>query len=181
MVKCPRCGYENSRNSKYCVNCTFLLKKPENKDEKKGTLNSWKHMNKFRKLAIVLTIFLIFFIACSLIYTISYVSNDKSLNIATSNDSDQKKSSTPYVVNIYYNGSWEATMGSVKNPETFSGDHNYSKRLDCVAWDHIKISVSKTDENNYPLKVKVFRDGQVIFEQTTTDTNGKIFYELNKD
>lgn len=29
MVKCPRCGYENSPNAVYCDNCAYLLSDSE--------------------------------------------------------------------------------------------------------------------------------------------------------
>ena len=31
MVKCPRCGYENSTTAVYCDNCAFLLSDSDGK------------------------------------------------------------------------------------------------------------------------------------------------------
>ena len=36
MVKCPRCGYDNISSSTYCVNCSYILKKPSDEKKKSG-------------------------------------------------------------------------------------------------------------------------------------------------
>ena len=54
MVKCPRCGYDNSINAVYCDNCAYRLT-----DHKGRYIKNTKRINKWdigiaRKIVIVL-------------------------------------------------------------------------------------------------------------------------------
>ena len=52
MVRCPRCGYENNKNSTYCVNCTYVLKDPKAKKKIKLPSNSsWSRLRLYKKVA----------------------------------------------------------------------------------------------------------------------------------
>ena len=181
MVKCPRCGYENNRNSTYCVNCTYVLKDPNAKQQKRvaSSGRSWSNTKTIKKVAIVLCIIVVAFIIFSLIYQMSLPEPENSLTVVTSNETGVQTSSTPYVVVIEYDGSWTATLGDNNNPIVYTGSGHFEKRLNCVAWDHIIVDVSKTDGGSGVLKVIVYNNGKVIFEDSTTAVNGTIHYELN--
>lgn len=181
MVRCPRCGYENSKNSTYCVNCTYVLKDPKAKKKIKLPSNSsWSRLRLYKKVAIVLAIFLLIFSAFALVYYITTPTADESMNILTTNSSSsQSTSNTPYVVKITYDGTWNAQLGKQYYVKDYSGTGDFSKRLDCVVWDHIFINVKKVDGGSSPLKVTVYQDGKVIYEKTTSDSDGSISYEIN--
>ena len=62
MVKCPRCGYENSPSAVYCDNCAYRL---ADSDGKRVNMirreNSW-NMGIAKKIVIVLGIIIITFL-----------------------------------------------------------------------------------------------------------------------
>ena len=96
MVKCPRCGYENSATATYCDNCAYLLT-----DHKGNRLNnnkrtsSW-NMGVAKKIVIVLGIVVIALLLFSFVYNNSQPSSEEALNVITDNGSLNHSDSYPY-------------------------------------------------------------------------------------
>ena len=68
MVKCPRCGYENSSTAVYCDNCTYLLSDSDgNKIKNTKRESSW-NMSIGKKIVIVLGIIVIAFLLNSILF-----------------------------------------------------------------------------------------------------------------
>ena len=179
MVKCPRCGYENNRNSTYCVNCTYMLKDPNEKPKKRFTYSyNWGNHKIIKKVAVVLFILIVLFISFSLIYTMTAPTPEDSQTIVTSNETGIKASSTPYVVVVNYNGSWAATMGDIHHLIDYSGEGKFEKRLNCVVWDYVLVDAKKTDNCDGVLTVYVYKDGKMIFNESSYDSRS-IHFEIN--
>ena len=67
MVKCPRCGYENSSSSIYCDNCAYRLSDSKgNRINNSRRNNSW-NMGIGKKIVIVLGIIIVTFLLFSVI------------------------------------------------------------------------------------------------------------------
>ena len=169
MVKCPRCGYENSSSSKYCDNCAFLLSDSDGKLIKVTKRRSSWNMGMGKKIVIVLGIIVIALLLFSLIYNATQPSNQESLNVVTDGGSSKQSSSYPYKVLIDYNGSWYVEMGDPNYLLTESGKGTKSFQLDCSSWDKVYVNVQKYGGNG-ELKVKLLRNGNVVGENTTNGT-----------
>ena len=71
MVKCPRCGYENSSTAVYCDNCAYLLTDANgNRINNSKRTSSW-NIGFAKKVAIILGIIAISLLLFSFIYNIT--------------------------------------------------------------------------------------------------------------
>lgn len=174
MVKCPRCGYENSTSAVYCDNCAYLL---ADSDGKKINIikreTSW-NIGIAKKIVIVLGIIIIALLLFSFIYNNTQPSHDETLNVITDDGSVHKTASYPYKVVINYEGSWYAEMG---NPNYLVKESGYGTKefvLDCAAWERIAIDAQKQDYGEGEFKVQLLRNGEVVAEKSTTNTSNLI-------
>lgn len=179
MVKCPRCGYENSSTSVYCDNCAYLL---SDSNGNKITMNrrekSW-NMGLGKKIVIVLGIIVIAFLLFSFVYDNTQPSSEDSLNLVTDDGSSHQTSSYPYKAVIHYEGSWYAEMGD-PNYLVKKSDHGpKSYTLDCASWDRVAIDVQKYDYGEGELKVQLLRNGEVVAENSTTNVTGRVVINYN--
>ena len=179
MVKCPRCGYNNSSSSVYCKNCDYRLE-----DSKGNRINNTKresswNMGLGKKIVIVLSIIVIAFLLFSLIYNITQPSYQESLNVITDDGSSQYSSTYPYKVVIKYDGSWYAEMGDPDSPVTDVGQGSKKITLDSVTWDKIFLSAQKQDYGEGELKIQLLKNGEVVAENSTTSTNGRVIINYN--
>ena len=93
MVKCPRCGYENSNSSMYCENCAYLLTDQHgNRTNNNKRTSSW-NIGIAKKIVIILGILVIGMLLFSFIYNNSQPSNQDSLNVITDDGSLNHSSS----------------------------------------------------------------------------------------
>ncbi|WP_305513520.1 zinc ribbon domain-containing protein [Methanobrevibacter sp. V14] len=179
MVKCPRCGYENSSTAVYCDNCTYLLSDSDgNKIKNTKRESSW-NMSIGKKIVIVLGIIVIAFLLFSFVYNSTQPSNQDSLNIVSDDGSNHQTSSYPYKAVIQYGGSWYAEMGDPNYLVKESGYGNKRFTLDCAAWERVSLDVQKQDYGEGELKVQLLRNGEVVAENSTTQSNGRIVINYN--
>ena len=179
MVKCPRCGYENSSSAVYCDNCAYLLSDSDGKRIKNAKRESSWNMGLGKKIVIVLGIIVIAFLLFSFVYNNTQPSNQESLNVITDDGSHMQTSSYPYQAKIVYEGSWYAEMG---DPNYLVKEADYGTKsftLDCAAWERICLDVQKQDWGEGELKVQLIRNGEVVAENSTTDPNGRIVINYN--
>ncbi|MCR5026784.1 MAG: zinc finger Ran-binding domain-containing protein [Methanobrevibacter sp.] len=169
MVKCPRCGYDNSSSSTYCVNCSYILK-GSSTGKKKGGWN----MGTGKKIVLIVGIIIIAFLLFSIINNFSQPTNKESLNVIVANNNTQEGSSTPYQVKIIYNGTWYAKYGDPNYLQEKSGSGEIVISLDCAAWDAVHVSVQKTDASSENLTVQILRNGEVVAVNSTTSPNGGV-------
>jgi hypothetical protein len=179
MVKCPRCGYENSSSAVYCDNCAYLLSDADgNKINMVKRESSW-NIGIGKKIVIVLGIIVIAFLLFSFVYNNTQPSNQESLNLVTDDGSHMQTSSYPYQAVIQYEGSWYAEMG---DPNYLVKESGYGKKtttLDCAAWERICLDVKKQDWGEGELKVQLLRNGEVVAENSTTNATGRIVINYN--
>ena len=175
MVKCPRCGFENSSSSKYCSNCDYPLDANYTGDKNRGSWN----IGLGKKIIIVFGIIVIALLLFSFIYNHSQPSPSESLNVIEANGSDYKSSAYPYRVNITYGGYWYAEMGDPNYLEKKSGEGSGVYVLDCASWDKISVSVEKTDYGEGPLKVELLRNGDVVAVNSTSNDSNRVVLEYN--
>ena len=169
MVKCPRCGYDNLSSSTYCVNCSYILKKPSDEKKKSG----W-NMGMAKKIAIIVGIIIIAFLLFSIIYNVSQPSSEDSLNVIEADKNVQEGSSTPYQVKIIYNGSWYARYGDPNYLQEKTGSGEIIINLDCASWDSVQVTVQKYDSSSEELTVQILRNGEVVAENSTTSPSGSV-------
>lgn len=179
MVKCPRCGYENSATSVYCDNCAFRLtdqngNRLTHNQRKKG----WR-MSIVKKIVIVLGIVVIALLLFSFIYNSSQPDPEDSLNVITDDGSNTHSSSYPYRAVIIYEGSWYAKMGDPNYLVEQSGTGDGSFILDCASWERISIEAQKDDYGEGTLTIQLLKDGKVVAENSTTDTSGTVVINYN--
>ena len=67
MVKCPRCGYENSASAVYCDNCAYLLSDQDGNKVKLNKRESSWNIGIGKKIVIVLGIIVIAFLLFSFV------------------------------------------------------------------------------------------------------------------
>ena len=177
MVKCPRCGHENSPASMYCDNCAYLLTDHNgNRVNKKP--NSWS-MGIAKKIFIILGIIVIALLLFSFINNSSQPDSQSSLNVITDNGSLNHSSTYPYVAVIKYNGSWYAKMGDPNYLTEKMGQGNNKITLDCASWDKVYIQAQKDDYGEGELSVQLLRNGKVVAENSTTNATGIITVTYN--
>ena len=179
MVKCPRCGYENSSSSMYCDNCAYPLR---DSDGKKNTLtkrdSGWK-LGTGKKIIIVLGIIVIALLLFSLVYNSSQPSKDEKLNVITDNGSVPQSSSYPYRAVISYEGDWYSEMGDPNYLVHESGNGKKSFTLDCASWERVSIEAQKEDAGSGELKIQLLRNGDVVAENSTTSETGNVVINYN--
>ena len=179
MVKCPRCGYENSSSAVYCDNCAYLLSEGNVNNVKNTKPESRWNMGIAKKIVLVLGIIVIMFLLFSFIYDNSQPTPQESLNIVGDDGSHHQTSSYPYKVLIKYEGSWYAEMG---DPNYLVKEANYGTKsyvLNCAGWERICVDVQKQDYGEGELKVQLFKNGEVVAENSTTEALGKIVINYN--
>lgn len=179
MVKCPRCGYNNSPSAVYCDNCAYLLSDSQgNRIKNVKREKSW-NMGIVKKILIVLGIIIVAYLLFSFVYDYTQPTEQESLNVITDDGSHLQASSYPYKVKISYEGSWYAEMGDpnylVKEAE--EGTKTYV--LDCAPWERVAIDVQKQDYGDGELKVQLLKNDQVVAENTTSDVAGRIVINYN--
>lgn len=179
MVKCPRCGYENSSTAVYCDKCAYLLVDSEgNRINNSPRISSW-NINIAKKIVIVLGVIVIAMLLFSFIYSNTQLSHEDSLNLITDNGTVHKTASYPYKAVIGYEGSWGAKIG---NPNYLVSEDGYGTKsfvLDCAAWDRVSISAQKYDYGEGELHVKLLRNGKVVAENSTTNVTGAVVVNYN--
>ncbi|MGX8694071.1 MAG: zinc ribbon domain-containing protein [Methanobrevibacter sp.] len=177
MVKCPRCGHDNSPTSMYCDNCAYLLTDP-NRNGNDRKPNSWS-MGIAKKIFIILGIIIIALLLFSFIDNGSQPDSQSSLNVITDNGSLEHTSSYPYVAVVNYNGTWYAKMGDPNYLVEKIGQGPEEITLDCASWDKVYIQVQKDDYGEGELSVQLLRNGKVVAENSTTNATGKISVSYN--
>ena len=179
MVRCPRCGYENSPTSVYCDNCAYLLADSDGNRIKNTRREASWNMGLGKKIVIVLGIIVIAFLLFSFIYNNTQPSYQDSLNVITDDGINLKSSSYPYKAVINYEGSWYAEMGDPNYLVKESGYGNKSFVLDCAAWDRIAIDVQKQDYGSGELTVQLVKNGEVVEEKSSTNVTGHLVINYN--
>ena len=171
MVKCPRCGYENSSTSVYCDNCAYRLADSEgNRINNTKRESSW-NMGTGKKIILVLCIVVIALLLFSLIYNFTQPSSKESLNVITDDGSYQQYDSYPFVAVIQYDGSWYAEMGDGNSLTKKSGTGSESFSLNSVAWDKVVINAEKYGYGEGELKIQLLKNGEVVAENSTTNSS----------
>ena len=153
MVRCPRCGYENSPTSVYCDNCAYLLADSDGNRIKNTRREASWNMGLGKKIVIVLGIIVIAFLLFSFIYNNTQPSYQDSLNVITDDGSNLQSSSYPYKAVIIYEGSW--------------------------SWDRIAIDVQKQDYGSGELTVQLVKNGEVVEEKSSTNATGHLVINYN--
>ena len=179
MVKCPRCGYENSASSMYCDNCAYLLTDQNgNRISNSKRSSSW-NMGIAKKIVIVLGIVVIALLLFSFIYNNSQPDSKESLNVITDNGSINHSSSYPYTAVIKYDGSWYSRMGDPNYLVDQSGTGQKSFLLDCAPWERVSIMAQKEDYGEGELTIELLRNDQVVARNSTTNATGSIEINYN--
>ncbi|WP_295114427.1 zinc-ribbon domain-containing protein [uncultured Methanobrevibacter sp.] len=179
MVKCPRCGYENSASSTYCDNCAYLLTDQNgNRINNNKRTSSW-NIGIAKKIVIVLGIVVIALLLFSFVYNNSQPSPEDSLNVITDNGSLNHSSSYPYTAVIKYDGSWYAKMGDPNYLAEFSGNGQKREILDCASWERVHIMAQKEDNGEGNLTIQLLRNGEVVAQNSTTNATGSIEINYN--
>ena len=179
MVKCPRCGYENSSTAVYCDNCAYRLTDSKgNKFNNSRRTSSW-NIGIAKKIVIVLGIVIIALLLFSFVYNNTQPSHEDSFNLITHNGTVHKTAPYPYKAVIEYEGSWGAQMGDPNYLVSEDGYGDKTFTLDCAAWDKISISAQKYDYGEGELHVKLLRNGEVVAENSTTNVTGSVVVNYN--
>ena len=179
MVKCPRCGYENSASSTYCENCAYLLTDYKgNRLVQNKRTSSW-NIGIAKKIVIVLGIVVIAMLLFSFIYNVSQPSHEDSLNVITDNGSLNHSSSYPYTAVIKYDGSWFAKTGDPNYLSSITGNGQKRETLDCASWEHVYIMAQKEDNGEGNLTIQLLKNGNVVAQNSTTNTTGSIEIHYN--
>ncbi len=178
MVKCPRCGYENSSTSTYCDNCAFLLADLNGKKIKNTKRTKSWNVGLGKKIIIVLGIVVIAFLLFSFVYNNSQPSNDETLNVIYDDGSQHQSSTYPYKAVISYDGSWGAKMGDPNYLVQKSGSGTNTISLDCAAWDDVELEAQKYGGEG-ELTIQILRNGKVVAENSTKDGSESVslFYD----
>ena len=132
-----------------------------------------------KKIVIVLGIIVIAFLLFSFVYNSTQPANNDTLNVITDDGSIHQTSSYPYTAVIQYNGSWYAQMGDPNYLVTESGYMPDSFVLDCAAWDRVAIDAHKDDYGEGELKVQLLRNGEVVAENSTNESYGRVVINYN--
>lgn len=179
MVKCPRCGYENSSASMYCDNCAYLLSDNDGNRIKNSKRQSSWNIGLGKKIVIVLGIIVLAFLLFSLVYNSTQPTNQESLNVITDDGSHHQSASYPYKVVIHYDGDWYAKMGDPNYLVEESGHGTKTFVLDCAAWERISVTAQKTDGGEGELNVQLLKNGEVVVDESTTNSTGNLVINYN--
>ncbi|MDO5859203.1 zinc ribbon domain-containing protein [Methanobrevibacter sp.] len=179
MVKCPRCGYENSVSSKYCDNCAYLLT-----DQQGNRINNTKRSSSWnvgiaKKIVIVLGIIVIALLLFSFIYNNSQPSPEDSLNVITDNGTVNHSSSYPFTAVVKYDGTWYSKMGDPNYLVDQSGSGEKMFLLDCAPWERVSIMAQKEDYGDGELTIELLKNGDVVARNSTTNASGSIEINYN--
>ena len=155
MVKCPRCGYDNSPSAVYCDNCAYLLSDSQGKKIKMVKREKSWNMGIAKKIVIVLGIIIITYLMFTIVYNHTQPNDQDSLNVITDDGSHLQTSSYPYKARISYEGSWYAEMG----------DPNYL--------------VKEAGDGEGELKIELLKDDQVVAKNTTSNAVGNVVINYN--
>ena len=179
MVKCPRCGYENSSSSVYCDNCAYRLEDSHgNRINNTKRESSW-NMGLGKKIIIILCIVVLSYLLFTMVYNYTQPSYQESLNVISDDGSHHQASSYPYKAVIKYDGSWYARVGNPNYLAKYSGYGSKTISLDCASWDRVDVEVQKQDYGEGELKIQLLKNGEVVAEQSTTNTTGKLVINYN--
>ena len=177
MVKCPRCGYENSATAMYCDNCAYLLTDQHgNRNDKRPT--GWR-MGIAKKIFIILGIIVIALLLFSFISNTSQPDEESSLNVITDNGSLNHSSTYPFVAVIKYDGYWYAKMGDPNYLVEKSGNGEERVTLDCASWDKVYVQAQKDDSAEGELTIELLRNGKVVAKNSTSNATQKIAISYN--
>lgn len=179
MVKCPRCGYDNSPSAVYCDNCAYLLSDSQGKKIKMVKREKSWNMGIAKKIAIVLGIIIVGYLLFSVVYNNTQPTEQESLNVITDDGSHLQSSSYPYKAKISYEGSWFAEMGDPNYLVKEEGDGTKTIILDCAPWERVCINAQKEDYGEGELKVQLLRDDQVVAENTSSNATGNVVINYN--
>ena len=151
MVKCPRCGYENSATATYCDNCAYLLT-----DHKGNRLNNAKRTSSWnmgiaKKIVIVLGIVVVALLLFTFVYNTSQPSS----------------------------GSWFSKMGDPNYLVDETGSGQKRVLLDCASWERVHIMAQKEDTGEGNLTIQLLKNGKVVAQNSTTNTTGSIEINYN--
>ena len=179
MVKCPRCGYNNSPSAVYCDNCAYLLSDSHgNKIKNVKREKSW-NIGIVKKIVIVLAIIVVAYFLFSFVYNHTQPTEQESLNVITDDGSHLQSSSYPFKAKISYEGSWYSEMGDPNYPVKEGADGTKTYVLDCAPWERVFISAQKEDFGDGELKVQLLKDDQVVAENSTTNAAGQVVVNYN--
>ena len=178
MVKCPRCGYENSASSTYCDNCAYLLTDQNgNRIGSKGS-KGWG-LGVAKKIIIVMFIIVIALLLFSFINNSTQPDNSTSLNVITDDGNNNHVSSYPYTSVVKYDGSWYGKMGDPNYLVEQSGYGEGKLLLDCASWERVHIEAQKEDYGDGNLTIQLLRNGEVVAENSTTNATGSVSIDYN--
>ena len=179
MVKCPRCGYENSSSSVYCDNCAYRLEDSHgNRINNTRRESSW-NMGLGKKIIIILSVIVLALLLFSIVYNYTQPSYQESLNVISYDDSHPQSSSYPYKAVIKYDGDWYASLGSPEYPVKYSGYGSKTITMDCAVWDKVDMVVQKQDYGEGELKIQLLKNGEVVAENSTTNATGTVVINYN--
>ncbi|WP_295595542.1 zinc ribbon domain-containing protein [uncultured Methanobrevibacter sp.] len=165
MVKCPRCGYDNLPSTTYCEKCSYIIKNPPVRQKKSG----W-NMGTAKKVALIIGIIAIALVLFSVIYNYSRPSNEESLNVIEADNNVQPSSSQPYQLKIIYGGDWYSNSGNANYLQNNTGHGTQLIKLDCASWDTVSVFVEKSDGSSEKMTVQLLRNGEVVAENSTTNS-----------
>lgn len=169
MVKCPRCGHDNTSSTTYCENCSYILDGSSTGQNNNG----WK-MGTAKKIVLIIGIIAIALILFSAIYNFNQPSHEESLNVVVADNNVQQGSSHPYSVKVIYDGFWFSRAGEPNTLKEKSTQGRHTFDLDCAAWDKVYVLVEKTDGSSDNMTVQLLRNGEVVAENSTTTPGGQI-------
>ncbi len=179
MVKCPRCGYNNSPSAVYCDNCAYLLSDSQGKIIKNVKREKSWNIGIAKKIVIVLGIIIVAYLLFSFVYNNTQPTEQESLNVISDDGSHLQSSSYPYKARIAYEGSWYAEMGDPNYLVKEADDGTKTYTLDCAPWERIAINAQKEDFGEGELKIQLLKDDQVVAENSTTNASGNVVINYN--
>ena len=109
----------------------------------------------------------------------SQPSPEENLNVITDNGSLNHSSSYPFTAVVNYEGSWFSKMGDPKYLSEESGHGQKRVILDCASWERVYIMAQKEDMGDGTLTIQLLKDGQVVAQNSTTNTTGSIEINYN--
>ena len=179
MVKCPRCGYENSASATYCDNCAYLLTDQNGNRLNNNKRNKGWNIGIAKKIVIVMGIIVVALLLFSFIYNSSQPDNSTALNVITDDGSNKHLSSYPYTAVIDYDGSWYSKMGDPNYLVEQSDYGHKSYILDCASWERVAIEAQKEDYGDGTLTIQLLKNDKVVAENSTANANGKVSLYYN--
>lgn len=127
-------------------------------------------MGTAKKVALIIGIIAIALVLFSVIYNHSRPSNEESLNVIEADNNVQQSSSQPYQLKIIYGGDWYSNSGNVNYLQNNTGHGTQLIKLDCASWDTVSVFVEKSDGSSEKMTVQLLRNGEVVAENSTTNS-----------